>query len=423
MPEAAGSPIVMRMEGLWPGNLAGYESHRGRKGGDLGHVDPARSHMNRRLIGTENWAEMALAEIEEMRVQNFANELEGLKRRRRKAELEKRFAEGARDPWAATRHGPMREIILTANREWFDAAGAEGEERFEDLAIGWLQANFGADCVHARADLDEQAYHIHAVIIPRAVTKDGRRMLQPSKHPLIRDYEAAQDSVGEWFAELGLVRGERRAAAIREAKRHNERIRREAEEGMPEIFLPDSMAVPQRREHVSPRTWREEQERKLADREAVVVEKEADIVARSGKLAGREAQLAARENTAKRQGQDLATRETAVTESEGEIRNRRENLDEREARLAGREVRAEGKYRAAMAVIAVATGVSEGRTEVAEEPDRALELSSDPAEIARHKAAELFGKALTRLRRTARAENGGEKVDHGSGGMSPLRAA
>ncbi|WP_282151439.1 hypothetical protein [Ruegeria atlantica] len=29
-------------------------------------------------------------------------------------------------------------------------------------------------------------------------------MLQPSVHALIEDYEKAQDSVGDWFAELGL---------------------------------------------------------------------------------------------------------------------------------------------------------------------------------------------------------------------------
>ncbi|MCQ0091301.1 hypothetical protein [Roseovarius sp. M141] len=68
--------------------------------------------------------------------------------------------------------------------------------------------------------MDEQAYHIHAVIMPRAtVQKYGVEcsVLQPSIHPLIKDYEAAQDSVGVWFAPLNLVRGERRKQAIRDA--------------------------------------------------------------------------------------------------------------------------------------------------------------------------------------------------------------
>ncbi|QPH53972.1 hypothetical protein [Pontivivens ytuae] len=82
-----------------------------------------------------------------MRLENFANELEKLKRRRRRKEIERRLAEGPRDPWRATRHGPMREIIITANRKWFDddlstflgENDPAREEQFEDLAVRWLK--------------------------------------------------------------------------------------------------------------------------------------------------------------------------------------------------------------------------------------------------------------------------------------------
>jgi hypothetical protein len=123
----------------------------------------------------------------------------------------------------------MRELILTANKDWFaefeitdDRIDFTARQRsFEAVATKWLQDNFGNDVVHARADHDEAAYHIHAVIMPRhtVVSKTGRRkrMLQPSIHPLIADYEKAQDSVGEAFSVLGLTRGERRAEAIRAA--------------------------------------------------------------------------------------------------------------------------------------------------------------------------------------------------------------
>ena len=69
-------------------------------------------------------------------------------------------------------------------------------------------------------DRDEHAYHIHAVIVPAIpieVKGAKRRMLQPSALPLIKDYEKLQDSVGECFSKIGLVRGEQRAEAIREA--------------------------------------------------------------------------------------------------------------------------------------------------------------------------------------------------------------
>ncbi|MBS1302528.1 plasmid recombination protein, partial [Loktanella sp. SALINAS62] len=226
-------PVVLRFEGLYPHHLAGYEAHRLRKGGDLSHVD--RSKLNGPpLIGHEDWAARALAEIREMTTENFAAELESLEKRNRKKDIERRIVEGPKQPWRATRHGPMREVILTVNKDWFEGDAAfhgvkqsSREDEFGTQAVAWLKKNFGEDVIHARADRDEAAYHIHAVIMPRATVEIAkpnakmptatatRRMLQPSIHPLIKDYEAAQDSVGQWFADQGLVRGERRAAAIR----------------------------------------------------------------------------------------------------------------------------------------------------------------------------------------------------------------
>ena len=195
-------PVVLRMAGMSPGDLGGVEAHRRRKGGDLGHVDDARSGLNRRLIGKVDWAQRAAEEVEAMRLENFARELESLERRRRSVEVRKRLAEGPRDPWRATRHGPMREVILTANRDWFEETDDPGiafnrdeqerrERAFEARALAWLRASFGDDVIHARADRDEEAYHIHAVILPRGETRDGRRMLQPSIHPMIKNYEEA----------------------------------------------------------------------------------------------------------------------------------------------------------------------------------------------------------------------------------------
>ncbi|WP_050602639.1 plasmid recombination protein [Ruegeria sp. 6PALISEP08] len=271
-------PVVLRMEGLFPADMGGYELHRRRKGGDLGHVDETRSSLNRRLIGGEDWAQRALKEIEEMRVENFAKELEGLTKRRRKAELAKRVAEGPKNPWRATRHGPLREVIITAHKDWFaafdhdnidDLFGESREDRFEQIAVAWLKDSFGDDVIHARADLDETTYHIHAIVMPRSETKDGRKMLQPSVHALIKDYEKAQDSVGDWFAELGLKRGERRKQALRDAvHQHRKEQTSSANEHEGLASLPEYV------EHVSPRKWREEKERQLTEREAHVGKRE-----------------------------------------------------------------------------------------------------------------------------------------------------
>jgi hypothetical protein len=282
-------PVVLRFAGLYPHQLAGYQAHRTRKGGDLSHVDPTRSHLNRPLIGNADWAAQALAEIREMTDENYADELAALEKRKRRKDIKRRMVEGPKQPWRPTRHGPMREVILTANREYFDAdlgdffgeGGNSREQAFEERAVAWLRENFGDDVIHARADRDEAAYHIHAVIMPRAtveiakpkaktkVATTTRRMLQPSIHPLIENYEAAQDSVGEWFQDIGLVRGERRAEAIRQARANGE-------------------TPPKRRYHARTATWRAAEERRLARQAADQEARSTDLDARAAAVADRE---------------------------------------------------------------------------------------------------------------------------------------
>lgn len=195
-------PIVCRFEGLRPEQLSRYELHRLRKQKDRNEVDPRRTKLNKLLIGGEDWAQTVLTEIDDMRMGNFADELQKLQKRKRLKEIQQRTMEGPKDPWRPSKHGPMREVILTAHADWFNAAGDQStlrgmmakrrrEQAFEDLAVEWLAYNFGADCVHARCDRDEKAYHIHAVIVPRATDRSGRRVLQPSIHPMIKDYELA----------------------------------------------------------------------------------------------------------------------------------------------------------------------------------------------------------------------------------------
>lgn len=375
-------PVVMRMQGLWPENLGGFEKHRLRTGGDLGHVDPALSGRNQRLLGEENWAQSVYQEIRRMKLENHKKETEKLLKRRRTAELQRRLVEGPRDPWRATRSGPMREVILTAHADWFKIEDgdpfSEGYETrevaFQRLAVEWLRKTFGDDCVHARADRDEKTFHIHAVILPRTVTPDGRRMLQPSKHAVIRDYEEGQNDVGAWFAAagIGLTRGERRKDAVRNAILHNEKLRTDQGEGrrLDETGQP----LPKYRQHVSPRKWRAAQECKLVAREAEV------------------------------QG-----REDGLAEREAEVQGREDGLAGREATVAARERVAQRKEHEADEVLAVAQAVADGdlgceAADPAPEPAQPGEAPPDRPTLARR----LFGRALARLRkderRTARAE-------------------
>jgi len=275
-------PVVLRYEGIYPHHLARYEAHRLRRGGDLNHVDHSRTYLNGPpLIGGEDWAAQALFEIKDMAAKNFAAELDALEKRKRRKDIERRLVEGPKQPWRPTRHGPMREVILTANKDWFagDLSAFFGENEnqrekaFGEYAVAWLKKHFGDDVIHARADRDEAAYHIHAVIMPRAkveITKPNaktptasatRWMLQPSIHPMIEDYEAAQDSVGQWFADLGLVRGERRAAAIKQARANG-------------------TTPPKRRYHAKTWQWRAEQEQRILAEKKALAERTAQVEAR-----------------------------------------------------------------------------------------------------------------------------------------------
>ncbi|UTH49565.1 plasmid recombination protein [Loktanella salsilacus] len=282
-------PVVLRFEGLYPHQLGGYEAHRLRKGGDLSHVDRNRTELNGPpLIGSEDWAATALAEIREMTTENFTAELESLEKRKRKKDIERRIVEGPKQPWRPTRHGPMREVILTVNKDWFseDAKffGVDQESRENEFgvhAVAWLKDNFGDNVIHARADRDEAAYHIHAVIMPRTTVEIAkpkakvltatatRRMLQPSIHPMIENYEAAQDSVGEWFAGLGLVRGKRTAAAIREAR-------------------DTGQTPPKRRRHAKTWEWRRKEELRLKAEASTLNEERHALEARAARVQERE---------------------------------------------------------------------------------------------------------------------------------------
>jgi hypothetical protein len=183
--------IVLRFAEMFPSGLAGYELHANRKGGNLDHVDRARSAENLIILGPTTWKQDLLDTVAIARAENLAEELEALQRPKRIKEVEARSRDGLQDPWRDSASGPLREVILTANRLWFEGTDSleflrkdTRSERFERHAVEWLSSRFGDAVVHARADHDETAYHIHAIIAPwvdKTSERRGRqRLLQPS---------------------------------------------------------------------------------------------------------------------------------------------------------------------------------------------------------------------------------------------------
>ncbi|TNF16505.1 MAG: hypothetical protein EP320_01720 [Rhodobacteraceae bacterium] len=292
-------PIALRFKEMFPYQLHRYDLHLQRKQREMDHVDHERTPLNRQLHGEDDWLESLKADIELARLQNLNQEVEGLQRTRGSNEAQKRLIEGPRDPWRDSKGGPLREFIITANKEWFEETSdsaklfdireqAARERQFEARALKWLKSRFGDMLVHARADRDETTFHIHGIIAPwheKHSKRSGcQRLLQPSSHPLLKDYEKAQDDIGAFFAELGLVRGERRAEARRKAK--------EARKTDP------SVEIPKKRKHIPAHIWRADEELRLvsearklkADRKSAQAER--DEAARLKREADRKAQEA-----------------------------------------------------------------------------------------------------------------------------------
>lgn len=225
------------------------------------HIRMDLSHLNTQLVGGPDWIERLLAEIAVAMEHNFEEEIAARERKGRFLEAERLRERGPVDPWKFTREGPLREGIITVNKMWFGGTGHENwdperVEAFKQRAMEFLLEHFpDAQLREVNIDEDEVALHIHfavAVWVEKVSQNRGRQwLLQPSANPLLANYEYAQDLAGKAFLDLGIHRGERRAAAARQA-------------------LAAGVEMPEPRKHVPPSEWRREQRRlALEDRDRI----------------------------------------------------------------------------------------------------------------------------------------------------------
>ncbi|WP_110807330.1 plasmid recombination protein [Rhodobacter viridis] len=253
-------PIVFRLEGLHPKDIWRILMHDRRRGGDLSHVDPAATPFNERLLGEPDWDLRIKSEIRAAQEGNFAEKIRALEAKSRKKDAEKFKVLGLSDPWNSCSDGPLREGIITVNKDWFGGAGIAKWDKgkvaeFKARAMDFLQESFpNGQLRYASGHADEEAFHIHFVVAvwrEKVSKHSGRQLLlQASANPLIARYETAQDLAGEAFAPLGITRGERRAEAARAAKAAGQR-------------------PPEKRAHVPPSQWRT---KLLADAQADAVQ-------------------------------------------------------------------------------------------------------------------------------------------------------
>lgn len=312
------APIVLRFAQLFPRDLRRREMHRKRTGGDLSHIRHELTGLNHRWVGEDGWIDDFLQTVERVAWENLRNEIAAREGKKRWSEVKRVKERGLVDPWKFTKKGPLREGILTVHKDWFGGTGIEewDPERvshFMDRVLVFLRENFpGGQLLEVDSHVDEEAFHVHFVVAvwtEKVSQNRGRQvLLQPSANPLIESYEHAQDVAGEAFLDLGIHRGERRAAAAREA-------------------LAAGLEAPSPRRHVTPSKWREEQRRKaLADRdlirektrvEAAQVRADAGLTARATVKKSRK--RAIREAWAKREQADQLMVEAQIALKRGHL--------------------------------------------------------------------------------------------------------
>ena len=253
--------IVFRLAELRVKDLSRFTMHDRRSGGDLSHVDLGRSTLNLIEHGDERSITRLRKLIDKVAAKNLREEARALRARGRPGQAAARLAQGPRPPSHGGNAAPLREGILSVNRKWFGGSGFANwiENRVEDfrrVAMAFLRTHFpGRQLVYAASHADEEAFHIHFVLAPwesRISHNRGRQiLLRPAANPLLARYEHGQDLAGEHFAQLGLKRGTRRAAAVREA-RAMEKMRRAMAGTEHETRIP----CPTPRRHLPPSQYR-----------------------------------------------------------------------------------------------------------------------------------------------------------------------
>ena len=151
------TPTVLRVQPVYEKTngqkrtLAKTDGHNHRKDGDLKHVDPSRTHLNRTLLGTND----IVADV-----QNITNQY-------------------AR----SSKKGPIcGELILTANADFFEKLSEAEKVKWAKDSLAWAIAEFDgkgqgrvANCTWHR---DEKAEHLHIVVVPVASTVTGNQHRQ-----------------------------------------------------------------------------------------------------------------------------------------------------------------------------------------------------------------------------------------------------
>lgn len=232
--------LVLRAQRRTLADLSGYTTHQRRSGGDLSHVDAARTPLNRVLIGSDQPGQDIRTVINTMALENLNEEVKGLRKTRGKKAAAARLKKGPAQPWDAKNTKPWTEMVLSASPAWFrDPGQGPGKwnkarvDAYTVRAEAVLRRRFGDDLVHLSLHLDEETPHLHAAILPtveKTSKRRGRqRIVSHRQHEAFRQpedepenlmapgssYERLQDEFAADFRDLGIERGQPHAFGIR----------------------------------------------------------------------------------------------------------------------------------------------------------------------------------------------------------------
>ncbi len=155
------------------GEIGGLGKHNERAR-DTPNADPERTALNERLAGSGDW----VADVQAL--------LDTQERIRTNAIL-------------------AVSNLLSASRDWFEAASPAQVEAWRDRSMAWLRETYGAENVVAAVlHRDETTLHIQAMVVPideRGKLNASHWLDGPAK------MSALQDSYARAVEDLGLVRG------------------------------------------------------------------------------------------------------------------------------------------------------------------------------------------------------------------------
>jgi len=356
--------LVYNVEPASPSMIASLDRHcRERKPDGVSAIDRDRSHLNRKLIGSDLGIHDSLEMLYE----------QGVKRAAQQAEK------------------PFLRIVVSASPEYFrpddpTAAGTWDEDRLEAwlaATMAQLRAEHGDDLVYAELHLDEDTPHIHAVVAPTykkkprrpgrqkrgetpeefaarraaAEIETGERVVGRASHPELSkpgSFQRLRERMAVALDHLGIQYGEDRYGQA-DAKMTRQWVKKQAVEIRRKQKELEAQAKVQVAQQSQLRLDQLALERKAACLEAQradVVAREAEIQTRSAAVTVREAQiekretaLAAREITVLERESDLSKLAKELESCERAVERASNGLDSRAAILAEQQARIEADGR------------------------------------------------------------------------------